>query len=314
MHCFEISKSEILEKSKEKKLLKKHAHKESILCYAIVGIAAFLCFLPIWIAFAASISSEADITKNGFSLIPQHPTLATYKFLVADKGIMLLRAFGTTFAVTFFGTIYSMAIMTTFAWAIIQKKEVFRFSSQLSFIAWFTTVFSGGILPWYILMTKYYGLQNNIWALFLPYGMNVFFMFILKSNFKAIPEELIEAAKIDGAGNAKIFFEIVLPLAKVGIVTIILFMALQYWNDFHLSLYLITQTDLYTVQRMLQNMMANISALLSGMTTSGADKVTVPSNTARMAMTMMTVLPILLFYPMMQKYFTKGMTVGAVKG
>ena len=294
---------------------KRHKKKESLVCYLIVGIMAFLCFLPLWITFASSISNETAIVKNGFSLLPQEPTLETYRYILKDKGTMIIRAFGVSFAVIFLGTLYSLFIMTTFAYTVAQKKEVFRFSSALSFFAWFTTVFSGGILPWYILMTRYYGLQNNLFALFVPYGMNVFYMFVLKNSFKAIPEELIEAARIDGATSMKIFTSIAIPLAKVGLVTVILFMSLQYWNDFHLSLYLITKSDLYTVQKLLYNMMANISELLSGTkSVVEASNITIPSNTARMVMTMLTVLPVVAFFPFAQKYFVKGITVGAVKG
>ena len=294
---------------------KRHKKKESLVCYLIVGIMAFLCFLPLWITFASSISNETAIVKNGFSLLPQEPTLETYRYILKDKGTMIIRAFGVSFAVIFLGTLYSLFIMTTFAYTVAQKKEVFRFSSALSFFAWFTTVFSGGILPWYILMTRYYGLQNNLFALFVPYGMNVFYMFVLKNSFKALPEELIEAARIDGATSMKIFTRIAIPLAKVGLVTVILFMSLQYWNDFHLSLYLITKSDLYTVQKLLYNMMANISALLSGTkSVVEASNITIPSNTARMVMTMLTVLPVVAFFPFAQKYFVKGITVGAVKG
>ena len=294
---------------------KRHKKKESLVCYLIVGIMAFLCFLPLWITFASSISNETAIVKNGFSLLPQEPTLETYRYILKDKGTMIIRAFGVSFAVIFLGTLYSLFIMTTFAYTVAQKKEVFRFSSALSFFAWFTTVFSGGILPWYILMTRYYGLQNNLFALFVPYGMNVFYMFVLKNSFKTIPEELIEAARIDGATSMQIFTSIAIPLAKVGLVTVILFMSLQYWNDFHLSLYLITKSDLYTVQKLLYNMMANISALLSGTkSVVEASNITIPSNTARMVMTMLTVLPVVAFFPFAQKYFVKGITVGAVKG
>lgn len=140
-------------------------------------------------------------------------------------------------------------------------------------------------------------------------------MFVLKSNFKSVPEELTEAAKIDGASDARVFFTIVLPLAKVGLVSVILFMTLQFWNDFYLSLYLITKTDLYTLQKLLYNMMSNISALLSNTTLQSArDHIVLPSNTARMAMTMFTVLPIAVFFPLAQRYFVKGITIGAVKG
>lgn len=289
--------------------------KGSALCYIFVGLMAVSCFLPIWIAFVASVSDETAIIQKGFSLLPRDFTLDTYKFILENKGVMLLRAYGISFAATILGTVYSTTVMTLYAYASSQKKETFRFARGLSFFAWFTMIFSGGLLPWYILCTKYYGLQNNIWALVLPYGMNVFYMFVLKSNFRAVPEELIEAAKIDGASDAKIFFRIAIPLAKVGLVSVILFMALQFWNDFYLSLYLITKTDLYTLQKLLYNMMSNISALLTNSNLASArDHIVLPTNTARMAMTMFTVAPVAVFYPMAQKYFVKGIAVGAVKG
>lgn len=289
--------------------------KESVICYILVGVVAFTCVLPLWIALVASLSDETEIIEKGFSLLPRKFTLETYKFIIKNKGAMLLRAYGMSFAATILGTVISTSIMSLYAYAASQKKSVFRFAGVLSFFAWFTMIFSGGLLPWYILCTKYYRLQNNIWALVLPYGMNVFYMFVLKSNFKSVPEELTEAAKIDGASDARVFFTIVLPLAKVGLVSVILFMTLQFWNDFYLSLYLITKTDLYTLQKLLYNMMSNISALLSNTTLQSArDHIVLPSNTARMAMTMFTVLPIAVFFPLAQRYFVKGITIGAVKG
>lgn len=305
-----------MKKQKEKqKEIQSRKTKESVVCYVIVGIMAASCFLPLWIAFVASISDETEIITKGFSLLPRKATLETYKFIIENKGTMLLRAYGVSFLTVILGTLYSVSVMALFSYAAAQKKENFRFANALSFFAWFTMIFSGGLLPWYILCTKYYGLQNNIWALILPYGMNVFYMFVLKSNFKAVPEELMEAAKIDGASDTRVFFSISLPLAKVGLVSVILFMALQYWNDFYLSLYLVTKTDLYTLQKLLYNMMANISALLTNSTLQSAkDHIVLPSNTARMAMTVFTVLPVLMFYPFAQKYFVKGITVGAVKG
>ena len=289
--------------------------KESPICYIIVGLVALSCFLPLWIAFVASVSDEAAVIEKGFSLWPRNFTLDTYKYILENKGVMLLRAYGMSFSATIIGTVYSTAVMSLFAYATAQKKENFRFAGALSFFGWFTMIFSGGLLPWYILCTKYYGLQNNIWALVLPYGMNVFYMFVLKSNFKAIPEELVEAAKIVGASDARVFFSIALPLAKVGLVSVILFMALQFWNDFYLSLYLITKTDLYTLQKLLYNMMSNISALMTNSNLASAkEHIVLPTNTARMAMTMFTVVPVAVFYPFAQKYFIKGITVGAVKG
>jgi putative aldouronate transport system permease protein len=191
---------------------------------------AFLCFIPLWIAFAASVSDEMAIVNNGFSIIPQKTTLDNYRFILNQRGYMLFQALGVTAIVILAGTSYTLMVTTSFAYTVSQKN--FRPANPLSFFAWFTMVFSGGVLPWYILVTKYYHLQNNIFALFIPYGMNVFYMFILRNSFKAIPEELTEAAKIEGASHARIFFTIKIPLAKVGLVTIVLFTILQFWNDF----------------------------------------------------------------------------------
>ena len=304
-----------MEELKKRKEAPSRRTKASVLCYVVVGVMALSCFLPFWIAFVASISDETAIINEGFSLLPQNPSLETYRFILENKGTMLWRAYGISFLSVLIGTVYSVAVMSLFAYAAAQKKETYRFANAISFFAWFTMIFSGGLLPWYILCTRYYGLQNNIWALILPYGMNVFYMFVLKNNFKAVPEELVEAARIDGASDARIFFTIALPLAKVGLVSVILFMALQYWNDFYLSLYLITKTDLYTLQKLLYNMMSNISALLSNSNLQSArEHIVLPSNTARMAMTVFTVLPVMVFYPFAQRYFVKGITVGAVKG
>lgn len=284
--------------------------------YLITFILALICFIPFWIAVASSFSSEASITASGFVFWPKEFSLDTYKFLTMNKGAMVLRAYLVTFLVVAAGTLYSLVVTTCFAYATAQKKTIFRYANALSFFAWFTTVFSGGVLPWYIMTTRYYHLQNNIWALFVPSAMSVFNMIILRSNFKTTPEELYESARIDGAGNMCIFLKIAIPLNKVALVTVTLFYALGYWNDFHLSLYLITKQDLYTVQKMLYQMMSNILALMSNSSAiSGASAISqIPITTSRMCMTVFATLPVLVFYPFAQKYFVQGLTVGAVKG
>lgn len=282
----------------------------------VTFLLAVICFLPLWIAFASSFSSEASINQAGYSLWPKEFSLETYRFLTQNKGAMVLRAYAVTFLVVAVGTIYSLIVTTCFAYATAQKKTMFRYANALSFFAWFTTVFSGGVLPWYILTTRYYHLQNNIWALFVPSAMSVFNMMVLRNNFKSTPEELYESARMDGAGNMCIFLRIAVPLNKVAMVTITLFYALGYWNDFYLSLYLITKQDLYTVQKLLYQMMSNISALLSNSSAiSAAGTIAqVPVTTSRMCMTVFATVPVLVFYPFAQKYFVQGMTVGAVKG
>ncbi len=285
------------------------------LFYLITLILAVLCFVPMWITLVSSFTSEATINAKGYSLLIREFSTETYRFLIQNKGPMLLKAYGITFLVVILGTIYSLTVTTCFAYAVSQKQSVFRYANALSFFAWFTTIFSGGVLPWYIVTTRYYHLQNNIWALFVPSAMSVFNMMVLRSNFRAIPEELYESARLDGAGNLAVFVKIAIPLNKVALVTVTLFYALGYWNDFYLSMYLITKTDLYTVQKLLYQMMSNISALMSNSSmASAASQTQIPTVTARMCMTVMTTLPVLVFYPFAQKYFVQGITVGAVKG
>lgn len=294
---------------------KKGLNRESYVSCVLVGIAAFLCILPFWIILVNSFGSEQDIGLHGFSVLPRTFTLENYKYMVDNKGSMLLRAFGVTTIMLVLGTLYTLTNVVCFAYAIAQDKKVFPLANILSFFAWFTTVFSGGVIPWYILTTQYYGLKNNLWALFIPSGLNVFHVFIMKSNFKSMPKELTESAKIDGASNLRIFLAIALPLSKVGLVTVALFTTLGYWNDFYLSLYLITKTELYPVQKLLYGMMSNITQLLSGtISTDALDHITLPMNTARMVMTVLTTLPVMFVFPLVQKYFVKGITIGAVKG
>ena len=251
--------------SKEVVMNQKSAlNKESYASCLIVGIMALLCLFPFWVAVVNSFASENSVTLSGYSIIPKELSLDGYKYLLNNKGIMLLRSFGISFLIVIVGTAYTMFVTVCFAYAISQDRKDFPPANVLSFFSWFTTVFSGGVIPWYILCTRYYGLYNNLWALFIPSALNVFNMFVIRNSFKAIPKDLIEAARIDGASNLRIFLSIGLPLAKVGLVTIGLFTLLGYWNDFQLSLYLVNNSELFPVQKMLYTMMANISFLVSG--------------------------------------------------
>lgn len=301
---------------KKSKLMKKNSlQRENYYAIAFVAIMALLCIFPFWIALVNSFASEAGVNENGFALFPKEITLSSYEYMLNQKGFMLVRAFGVSFLVVALGTLYTMFVTTCYAYAVAQDRKTFRFANALSFFAWFTTIFTGGIIPWYILTTQYYHLYNNLVALFIPSGLSVFNMFVVRNSFRAVPRELIEAATIDGASNFQIFTRIAIPLAKVGMVTIGLFTALGYWNDFSLSLYLITRSELYPVQKMLYSMMCNISFLTAGgVDASVVGNVVLPNNTAKMVLTVLTVLPVVLVFPFAQRYFVKGITVGAVKG
>lgn len=289
--------------------------RESKPIWIVLIILCVIAILPLFMVVSASLTDNQYIVLNGYSLFPVQPTLWTYEFLMDNRGAMLVKAFGLTFAVAVCGTIYSLIVQTLFAYAVTQKKEVFRFSRVLSFFAWFTSIFGGGVLPWYILCTQYYGLKNNFWALFIPYGMSVWNMFILRGGFRGVPVELIEAAKLDGASHFKTFYMVSVPLARSSIVTIALFQVLGFWNDFHLPQWLIQKNSMYTLQKLLYNMLSNSLALLRDSELSNVmEKIEIPTETAKMAVAVMAIIPILMLYPFGLKYFVKGINMGGVKG
>ncbi len=283
----------------------------TFLIYIIIIIATVICVYPMLMALSVSFSDEQTVALHGFKLIPEKFSLFTYKYFLLDKGPRLLTSYGVTIFVVIAGTLCS--VITTTAYAYASSVKTFRLGSALSFFAYFTMLFSGGMLPWYIMCTKYYHLNNKIYGLFLPYILNVFFMYLMRNFFKTIHPEISESAKLDGAGYFTIFFRLMIPLAKVGIITITLFYALGYWNDWYLALMLMNKEKLYPVQYLLYSMMANAQFLASGNNASLAQHVTVPVQTARMAMTCLAVGPIIFVYPFIQKYFIKGITVGAIK-
>lgn len=280
--------------------------------YALLAIFSLICLIPLVLAISGSFSTESEVSLKGFSLLPRGFTLDTYRYVFDSQGETLLGAYLVTIVVTVLGTILSVIITTCFAYVISVKD--FRHANKLAFFAYFTMLFSGGMLPWYLVCTKYYHLGNTLWGLILPYSMNVFYMYLIRNFIKGIPYELTESAKIDGAGHFQIFYKVILPLAKAGIVTIVLFYALTYWNDFYLPLMLVSEDKYFSMQYILYKMNANIQYLASNPNGMGAGHIVLPTNTIKMAITCIAIGPIALVYPFVQKYFVKGVTVGALKG
>lgn len=280
--------------------------------YVLLAIFSLICLIPLVLAISGSFSTESEVSLKGFSLLPRGFTLDTYRYVFNSQGETLLGAYMVTIVVTVLGTILSVIITTCFAYVISVKD--FRHANKLAFFAYFTMLFSGGMLPWYLVCTKYYHLGNTLWGLILPYSMNVFYMYLIRNFIKGIPYELTESAKIDGAGHFQIFYKVILPLAKAGIVTIVLFYALTYWNDFYLPLMLVSEDKYFSMQYILYKMNANIQYLASNPNGMGAGHIVLPTNTIKMAITCIAIGPIALVYPFVQKYFVKGVTVGALKG
>ena len=194
-------------------------------------------------------------------------------------------------------------------------RTSFAYRKQLSFYVTFTMLFNGGMIPTYIIMTQFLDLKDSIWALILPNLTNVWYIFLLRTFFAAIPISLIDAAKMDGAGEFKIFLSIIVPLSKTGLVTVLLFFVLNYWNDWYPSLLYITDESKYSLQYLLVRLMNNIEFMTKNASMlAGVDMKSMPRETARMAMCLVAMGPIIVVFPFFQKHFVKGLTVGAVKG
>ncbi len=283
-----------------------------IVFYILLALMAAACIFPILFAVVGSFTPENVVAVKGFTLFPKELSLETYQYVFQSQGDKLINAYKNSILTTLCGTLISVFITVCYAYVISVKG--FRFGNHLAFFAYFTMLFNGGMLAWYLVCTKYLGLKDSYLAMFLPYAMNVFNMYLMRNFFNGLPYELVESAKIDGAGHFRILGQILLPLSKAGIVTITLFYALQYWNDFYLPLMLINKEEYYTIQYILYKMMSNIQYLAANPSSSVASHIILPAQTIKMAITCIAIGPIILVYPFIQKHFVKGVTVGALKG
>ena len=283
----------------------------NIISYVFITLLAALCVLPFVMLISGSFSSEQAIRFNGYSILPQEFTTEAYGVIFKSPE-KVLRAYGVTIFITAVGTILGLFLLTMTAYVI--SRQDFKYRNKISFFFYFTTLFNGGMISTYIFYIQYLHLKDNFLALILPGIMNVFYLLIMRSFVNTVPTALIESAKIDGAGEFRIFVQIVLPLPKSGLATIGLFMALGYWNDwYNAMLYMNTETK-FPLQYMLYNMLQKQQALAAIASQVGIKVENLPSNSLKLAMAVVATGPIILFYPFVQKYFVKGITIGSVKG
>ena len=279
-----------------------------------VGVA-LLCFLPFLMVVSGSFSSENSVLQNGFHLLPEEFSFESYKTIFARPAVVF-RAYGTTILLTIFGTVLGLSLQTTTAYVLSRKD--FKWRNQFSFFFYFTTLFSGGLVPYYLLMTRTLNLKDNYLALLLPLLFSVYNLLVMKSYIQALPESLIDAAKIDGCTVAGTLVRIVLPLIKPALATVGLFIALAYWNDWYNAMLYLKSADKYPLQYFLYQQINNIEgykkALQNSASSAVAANITLPTQTLKMALTVVVTGPIVLAYPVVQKYFVQGITIGAVKG
>lgn len=288
----------------------------NIIAYTFCGFMALICLVPFLMVLAGSFSSEAAITKNGFSLLPQDFSLEAYR-TVFKEPMVVVRAYATTIGLTICGTLLGLAIQTMTAYVLARKE--FEWRNVFSFFFYFTTLFSGGLVPYYLLMRQTLHLADSYLAMLLPLLFSVYNLLIMKSYILGIPDSLIDAAKIDGCGEFRTLVQVVVPLIKPALATVGLFIALAYWNDWYNAMLYIKTPEKYPLQYFLYQQITNIESykklIANGSVSSSViSSVSLPTQTLKMALTIVVTGPIVLAYPFVQKYFVQGITIGAVKG
>ena len=300
-------------RNKKKSLIARDKGMRSfqLLGYGFMALVTVVCFLPFWLMITGSISSEHEIIRHGFHILPRGFSLDAYRSIFRGYN-KIARAYQTTLIITGVGTTVSL-LFTSMAGYVLQRQD-FRYRNVLSFFIYFTTLFSGGLIPWYIVIIRL-GMKNTLAALIIPALLNPWHIMLMRNFIKSIPFSIMEAAKIDGAGDWSIYRSIVLPLSKTGLAAIGLFIALAYWNNwYHANLFMKDESQ-YPLQYLLYQMLASAEFLKSA-AASGIDasQITPPAETLKLATAMVVTGPILLLYPFVQRFFVKGVTIGAVKG
>lgn len=291
--------------------------KFQIMGNIVMIILSAAALLPIILMFISSITDNDTLIKNGYSYIPEKISFQAYEYIFST-GNSVIHAYGISIILTAVGTLCSLVITTMLAYAL--SKKGLPGKGILTFLVFFTMLFNGGLVPTYINYTTVFGFKNTFWALLIPSLLtNGFNILLMKSYFvTGVPDEVLEAAYIDGASEFKTFYQVALPLAKPIVATIGLFAGIAYWNDWMNGyIYLTKRTDLFSVQNLLNRMIQNIQFLTqnsSNIANANVGLSSIPSVSVRMAMAVVGILPIILVYPFVQNNFVKGITLGGVKG
>ena len=288
--------------------------KTNVILNVVFLFWALVCVLPLILVVIVSFSSEQSIFQNGYTFFPSEWSLDAYNFFF-KLGDQLVRSYGITIFVTVVGTLFSLAITAMFAYVL--SRNDYAYNRVFTFLMLFTMLFNGGIVATYMVNTQLLKLGDSVGALIFPMSLNAFYVIVLRTFYKGIPMEIIEAARIDGAGEFRTFFSIVLPLSKPGLATIGMFTTIAYWNDWFLGMLYIVDQKKYPVQTLLWSMQNSLEFMKQSSANAleyAEMAANAPTDSGRMALTVLVVLPIFLAYPFFQKYFVKGLTVGGVKG
>ncbi len=279
--------------------------------YTIITILTLLCLLPFLLIVSGSVTSEDEILAQGFKFIPNHFTWDAYSSAFSNPG-QIFSAYRVTILLTVGGTVLGL-FLTSMAGYVLSRKD-FKYRNSLAFFIYFTTLFSGGLIPWYILMVDTLNMKDSYLALVVPSLLGAFNIILMKNFMRSIPDAITESAKIDGAPDFTIYWKLILPLSAPALATIGLFMALGYWNDWFLANLFITSPSKYPLQFLLYKILASSAVLKTSVAGNLSPDFKPPAETLKMAVAMIATGPIILLYPFVQRFFVKGLTIGAVKG
>ena len=287
--------------------------KFNLVLNIVFVILAFLCLFPILLTLSISLSSTESIMEYGYRLIPAKFSIVAYKYIFSNPST-ILNAYGVTIFNTVLGAAASVLVISHVAYPL--SRSDFKLRLPITYYILFTMLFSGGQVASYMVITTMYHLQNTRWVMILPCLMSPWYMVVLRTFFKTgVPNAIIESGKLDGAGELRILWQLIFPIALPGIATIALFQVLMFWNEWNLPLLYITNPKLYNLQFLLQQMMQNIQMINESpeFAAQSAGAAKLPTESARMALCFVAMGPILVTYPFFQKYFIQGLTVGSVK-
>ena len=278
---------------------------------ALLSFSLF-CLIPFMVVISASLTTEEAIGEYGYTVLPKQFSTLAYEIIFRDAS-RVLRSYGVSTLVTVVGALLGMLVMSLMAYALSRRQ--FQLRQGISFYIFFTMLFSGGLVPSYILITQYLHLKDTLWVLIVPGLVSGWYVLVLRTFFQDIPEELLDAAKIDGAGEWRIFFQIAVPLSSPGLATVGLFTMLGYWNNFYTALLYIEKQELYPIQYLLWVILQSAEWLQrTEQAQLMSESLRVPALPMRMAMAVLAIGPIAFGYLFVQKYFIRGIRLGSLKG
>jgi putative aldouronate transport system permease protein len=278
--------------------------------YIAISLFALVCILPFLLLVSSSMTDELSLIQNGYNLMPQKFSFEAYRLIL--KTDVIYNSYLVTAIMTLVGTVFSMIVTSGIAYAISERR--LKYAGVISFFLYLTILFNGGLVAYYLLIVKYLHMKDTLWALILPGILSPYYVYMLRNFFRTVPEALSESARIDGANDFTVLLRIIIPVSLPAMSTIGLFYAIGFWNEWFRALLFIEKPDLYPLQYIIMAIIRNLDFTSSMINSNQQIATVVPALSARMATTVVAIGPIIFLYPFLQRYFIRGLVLGAVKG